>query len=656
MPSTLLRGFLIKYALVALPVIAALVFYAVSTISAAHKADIEDQTHQVTALRAEILTLLNSAKSDVIIFEQSQEIKSFLHKPTLINEAIVQYRLRNFMLSKNVYDQLRLLDLNGHEIVRVNRKGQDAVAVLKQDLQDKSDRYYFRSVKNLNVGEVFVSRLDLNVENGQIEMPWKPMIRIATPFSDRFGRKSGVLVANLNASDLLDEFEILFNGDSTALRMMNDEGYWVFHPVASKSFGFMTGSQPSMAEKDLKAWSLMSSNERGRFDSTTGHYVYDTIITVDEGALRFSLEEDIDRWWKVIAFSPNQSVMSDVFNHFGWVVLFVPVFLLVSGLFSWSWAKSAHMHQQAREAQNRLVNVIEQSSELVMITDAEANIEYVNPAFEKASGYNNNELIGENPRIVRSGRQDYAFYVRMWETLKRGQDFSGVFINKRKDGSLYYEHKQITPVLNEKGKIIQFLSLGKDVTEQKKLESLAEQMREFAFKDALTGVHNRASMVDLVMKGMLRTKRDETLMLIVFIDIDNFKTINDKYGHEMGDRCIKHVADMLILNTRETDTVFRLGGDEFLLMLEGFSHVDEMHTVLRKILEGMVATPEMHRRGISIRISIGAMIFPFGDVYEVEGMISEADSAMYQSKLSGGHTYTFYEPWMKEAIGLAKLG
>ena len=188
------------------------------------------------------------------------------------------------------------------------------------------------------------------------------------------------------------------------------------------------------------------------------------------------------------------------------------------------------------------------------------------------------------------------------------------------------------------------------------MESLAEQMREFAFKDALTGVHNRASMVDLVMKGMLRTKRDETLMLIVFIDIDNFKTINDKHGHEMGDRCIKHVADMLILNTRETDTVFRLGGDEFVLMLEGFSHVDEMHTVLRKILEGMVATPEMHRRGISIRISIGAMIIPFGEVYEVDGMISEADSAMYQSKLSGGHTYTFYEPWMKEGIGLAKLG
>ena len=656
MPSTLLRGFLIKYALVALPVVAALVFYAVSTISAAHKADVEDQTHQVTALRGEILTLLNSAKSDVIILEQSQEIKSYLYKPILINEAIVQNRLRNFMLSIDIYDQLRLLDQNGREIVRVNRVGQDAVAVLKNDLQDKSDRYYFRSVRDLAVGEVFVSRLDLNVENGQIETPWKPMIRIATPLADRFGHKAGVLVANVDATALLNEFEVLFNGDSSALRLMNDEGYWIFHPDASKSFGFMTGIETSMVEKDLKAWNVMTLSDRGKVDSSSGHYVYDTIKVVDESSMRFALDEDIDRWWKVVAFTPNQSVMSDVLDHFGWVVLFVPVFLLASGLFSWSWAKSSHMHQQAREAEKRLVNVIEQSSELVLITNASAQIEYVNPAFEKVSGYSRDELIGKNPRIVRSGKQDHAFYVRMWDTLKNGQDFSGVFINTCKDGSFYYEHKQITPVFNGPGEIIQFLSLGKDLTEQKKLENLAEQMREFAFKDALTGVHNRASMVDLMMKGMLRTKRDEALMLIAFIDIDNFKTIIDKHGHEMGDRCIKHVADMLILNTRETDTVFRLGGDGFVIMLEGFSHVNEMHTVLRKILEGMVATPEMYRRGISLRISIGAMIFPFGDVHEVDAMISEADSAMYQSKPSGGHTYAFYEPWMKEGIGLAKLG
>ena len=316
MASTLLRGFLIKYALVALPVVAALVFYAVSIISAAHKAEIEDQTHQAASLRAEILTLLNSAKSDVIILEQSQEIKSFLHKPTLINEAIVQYRLRNFILSKIIYDQLRLLDLNGREIVRVNRKGQDAVAVLKDDLQDKSDRYYFRSVKDLDIGEVFVSRLDLNIENGQIETPWKPMIRIATPFSDRFGHKAGVLVANVNASALLKQFEILFNGDSSALRMMNDEGYWVFHPDASKSFGFMTGSTSSMVENDLNAWNVMISSERGMVDSITGHYVYDTINLADE-AMRFSLDEDIDRWWKVIAFKSYHSVMSDIFEHFG---------------------------------------------------------------------------------------------------------------------------------------------------------------------------------------------------------------------------------------------------------------------------------------------------------------------------------------------------
>jgi len=334
MLSAIFRGFLIKYAIVALPVVAALVFYAVSLISAAHKAEIEDQAHQVTALRAEILTLLNSAKSDVIILEQSQEIKSFLHKPTLINEAIVQYRLRNFMLSKGIYDQLRLLDLNGREIVRVNRKGQDAVAVLKNDLQDKSNRYYFRSVKDLAIGEVFVSRLDLNIENGQIETPWKPVIRIATPFTDRFGHKSGVLVANLNATYLLSEFEILFNGDSSALRLMNDEGYWIYHPDTSKSFGFMTGFEASMIENDLKAWNMMSSSDRGEIDSSSGHYVYHTITVTDETSIRFAVDEDVDRWWKVIAFKPQQSVLSDVHEHFGWMIFFLPIYLIFSGIFS----------------------------------------------------------------------------------------------------------------------------------------------------------------------------------------------------------------------------------------------------------------------------------------------------------------------------------
>ena len=310
----------------------------------------------------------------------------------------------------------------------------------------------------------------------------------------------------------------------------------------------------------------------------------------------------------------------------------------------------------ARQSQKRLINVIEQSSELIMITDAHANIEYVNPAFERVSGYSKEDVIGKNPRIVKSGKQDFSFYKNMWDNLSAGQDFTAIFINQRRDGGYYYEHKQITPVLNNKGGVIQYLSLGKDVTEQTELEKLAQQMRDFAFKDALTGVHNRASMNDLMLKGMLRTKRDETLMLIAFIDIDKFKTINDTHGHEMGDRCIKHVAEMLLLATRETDSVFRLGGDEFVIMLEGFSHVDEMHTVLRKLIERIQPTVEMRKLNISLRISVGAMVFPFGDVHEIDAMISEADAAMYQSKMNGGHQYTFYEPWMKEGVGLAKLG
>ena len=103
-------------------------------------------------------------------------------------------------------------------------------------------------------------------------------------------------MANVDATALLNEFEVLFNGDSSALRLMNDEGYWIFHPDASKSFGFMTGIETSMVEKDLKAWNVMTLSDRGEIDSSSGHYVYDTIKVVDESSMRFALDEDIDRW------------------------------------------------------------------------------------------------------------------------------------------------------------------------------------------------------------------------------------------------------------------------------------------------------------------------------------------------------------------------
>lgn len=180
-------------------------------------------------------------------------------------------------------------------------------------------------------------------------------------------------------------------------------------------------------------------------------------------------------------------------------------------------------------------------------------------------------------------------------------------------------------------------------------------MRDFAMRDALTGVANRAALPDLMANALLRTKRNETLMLILYVDIDDFKSINDHHGHEMGDKCIKHVVEKMRHALRETDYVIRLGGDEFLAVLEGFSHVDDMKSVIEEVLSLVVPTPEMIMNNIQLKLSIGATIVPFGEESDFNLLVAEADTAMYSAKLAGGARCVFYEPWMKEGIGLTKL-
>jgi len=319
---------------VGLPVLMAVTLYAYSILNAELHTNREDKTHKVNALRIEINSVMNVARSDVLVLEQSQELKTYLFKPTLINEAILHYRFRNFLLAKPFYGQLRLLDMQGHEIVRVNRTEKDVVSILNDDLQDKSNRYYYHAVKDLNVGEVFISRLDLNIENNRIEYPWRPVIRFATPFADRFGNKAGILVANLNARSLLDEFKIMFNGDSSFMRMMNDDGYWVFHPDESKSFGFMTGTEKSLKGEDVEAWEFISKNPEGSFSTKRGDYVFSTVNVLSDEVARFASRDDIDQWWKVMAFTPRQSMLLGVFEQFGLMIFFLPIYLMFAGIFS----------------------------------------------------------------------------------------------------------------------------------------------------------------------------------------------------------------------------------------------------------------------------------------------------------------------------------
>ncbi|MFM8320295.1 MAG: diguanylate cyclase [Chloroflexota bacterium] len=225
-------------------------------------------------------------------------------------------------------------------------------------------------------------------------------------------------------------------------------------------------------------------------------------------------------------------------------------------------------YQAQLEAHNlelrKLWLAIEQSGNTVVITDAQGAIQYANPSFEQTSGYRLSEVIGQNPRFLRSGEQTAEFYRNLWETITGGQIWHGEFLNRRKDGGVYWEATTIAPVQDDAGMVTSYIAIKADVTERKRMEANLERL---ATTDALTGALNRRQLTLLADRELERAHRYQHPTSIIMLDIDHFKRINDQYGHAAGDQAIQKTAQILLENLRGADYLGRYGGDEFLIVL-----------------------------------------------------------------------------------------
>lgn len=294
--------------------------------------------------------------------------------------------------------------------------------------------------------------------------------------------------------------------------------------------------------------------------------------------------------------------------------------------------------RQGAEQSRKLSSAIEQTADSVIITDRKGVIEYVNPAFESITGFSSVEALGRKPNIVKSGEHDNVFYRDLWNTILRGEVFRAVFINRRKDGALYHEEKTITPLRDTAGAITHFVSTGKDITERVRAE---KQLSYLAHHDELTGLPNRTLFYDRLQQDMVDAERHERLLAVVFVDLDRFKNINDTLGHDAGDQLLKGVTERLLGAVRRGDTVARLSGDEFTIVLADMAHVDDAARVAQKILDVFTQPFHIAGRDLFVGASLGITMFPF-DTRDASELLRNADIAMYRAKEAGRNTYQFY--------------
>lgn len=294
--------------------------------------------------------------------------------------------------------------------------------------------------------------------------------------------------------------------------------------------------------------------------------------------------------------------------------------------------------KRADAQMQKLSMAMEQVADSVVITDREGRIEYVNAAFELLTGYSGEEVLGGKPNVLKSGQHGDDFYRQLWNRINTGEVFSDVFINRKRDGSIYYEQKTISPLKDQEGAITHFISTGKDITPWMQAQ---ERLHYLSQHDTLTGLPNRALLADRLALAIMRAERHGKCVAVLFIDLDRFKIINDTLGHDIGDRVLHWVGERLTASVRREDTVARVGGDEFAVMLEDIDSAAVIVPAVGKLSAELGTPCHLSGHELYVGASIGISIYP-GDGDDAQSLIQHADVAMYRAKEQGRNTYQFY--------------
>lgn len=278
---------------------------------------------------------------------------------------------------------------------------------------------------------------------------------------------------------------------------------------------------------------------------------------------------------------------------------------------------------------NEVTNVFEYIQNGVVVTNLQSKVIYANPAFTRISGYSNQEILGQNPGILHSGRHNKAFYESMWAGINNNGYWEGEVWNRRKSGEIFPEYLTISRLASLHDNNAYFIGVFSDISNLK--NDISEKMK-YTLYDPLTELPNRTLYHDRVIDALTQCKTDHSLIhAIFFMDLDKFKSVNDTYGHLVGDQLLKEVAERLSSVIRTTDTVARVGGDEFTAMLYGIKDKSFADQTAKRMVEVIEKPFFINGKNIKISISIGICLYP-SDANNIDELLDRADKAMYVAK------------------------
>jgi len=342
---------------------------------------------------------------------------------------------------------------------------------------------------------------------------------------------------------------------------------------------------------------------------------------------------DIEKTWMGLHVETGIAVETVV--KLSLIIITIALFFLVR---HYHLGREKKVLERVREELQLYGRVFSEAHEGIIITGPDGLIVDINPKFTNITGYSREEVIGKSPSILGSGKQSPEFYQKMWASLNNEDYWAGEVWNRHKNGELYAELLTISVLKDKHDAVKYYVGLFSDITQNKRQQ---ERLQLMAHYDVLTKLPNRSLFVDRFSQALAHSKRQESLLAVCFLDLDDFKPVNDTYGHEVGDLLLIEVAQRIQANIREEDTVSRQGGDEFAILLGDIESFSQCEKMLGRIHHSLAQPYILGEYTITIGASSGVTLYPLDDG-DIDTLVRHADQAMYQSKLAGKNRFHFF--------------
>ncbi len=561
--------------------------------------------------------------------------------PNTLQHLAVDFKL--FAEQKVKYDQIRYLDKSGMEIVRINYSQGKAKIIGENELQSKSDRYYFIDSLRLNNGEIFISPLDLNIERGEIERPLKPIVRLGTPVFDSDGKKRGIVILNYLASNLFKLIEKAAVSTASTSLMLNRKGYFLKGKTVDDEWGFMLPDreQKTMGKIYPDAWTEMQHKKRGQFTNQMGLFTFTEVVVKrfsSTGVVTKNEGANLSQTWKIVLHTP-----STLLREAAWKTL--PRYIISDLLLLIMWAMAcfflsrslAHKVETQRrleEKEERIRNIIDIAFDSIITINERGIIESFNPAACLLFGYQEHEMIGQkvNKLMPSPDREYHDVYLQRFIETGEGNNIMRptVVTAQKRDGSTF--PLMLCIGAKKIGGNWMFTGICRDNTENKELQ---KQLEELAIRDAATGVYNRGYFDEQIVSMFAHAKRYKTDLSVIILDIDYFKELNDQQGYKQGNIYLVQLAVMMKSLARGIDVIARYGGDEFALILPITDVKGALLLAERIRAEVSKLKIVQQDRSIKNTISAGVASLLDSQTESCEDLILSADQALYHAKKMG---------------------